>query len=631
MKNSRLILFLLIVVAVNGLFSWLCNLPQNAGPDVPDGKISSFSYAPFREGQSPLSRKFPRVDQIDEDLHLLAGETYSIRTYSSMDGMEEVPGIARKYGLKVIQGAWIGGTAKNNEAEVKQLIRLANEYPDVITRVIVGNEVLLRGEQKPNQLIHYIRQVKQAIKQPVSYADVWSFYLRYPEVVQELDYYTVHILPYWEDEPLKIDETTARIEENYSKIRDAFPAKPILIGETGWPSAGRQRGAALPSVVNEAKFIRSLVQLANKNGFDYNIVEAFNQPWKSKLEGVVGANWGVYSADRERVFPLTGDVVDNPKWSKRVLFASFLTLLVVSVRLKSLQQLTSLHQLVFLGFTQLLSALLVNQMDNYWYTSYSLIERFHVLFIGGLSLLLGAAILQRTLELLSDKLTQITGLWIRYLVLAFVAVALYKSQYLAMSGRYLSFPYPLTSVPVIGIIGFMLIRFFEKGQDIATALEFNDLFGARVFSVGRTKAISVALAILGVILIGVETVFVLQSANYETAYPNFFARMYEVFLVTINYNQLLGWAMLIGALIIRIPLRISAFVLAFMLVEIILGETYAFVILDDFVDNYPSLAQRLRWGFYYTITNTQLLSWVASVLVLAVTLWDYEEQQVHTH
>ncbi len=631
MKNSRLILFLLIVVAVNGLFSWLCNLPQNAGPDVPDGKISSFSYAPFREGQSPLSRKFPRVDQIDEDLHLLAGETYSIRTYSSMDGMEEVPGIARKYGLKVIQGAWIGGTAKNNEAEVKQLIRLANEYPDVITRVIVGNEVLLRGEQKPNQLIHYIRQVKQAIKQPVSYADVWSFYLRYPEVVQELDYYTVHILPYWEDEPLKIDETTARIEENYSKIRDAFPAKPILIGETGWPSAGRQRGAALPSVVNEAKFIRSLVQLANKNGFDYNIVEAFNQPWKSKLEGVVGANWGVYSADRERVFPLTGDVVDNPKWSKRVLFASFLTLLVVSVRLKSLQQLTSLHQLVFLGFTQLLSALLVNQMDNYWYTSYSLIERFHVLFIGGLSLLLGAAILQRTLELLSDKLTQITGLWIRYLVLAFVAVALYKSQSLAMSGRYLSFPYPLTSVPVIGIIGFMLIRFFEKGQDIATALEFNDLFGARVFSVGRTKAISVALAILGVILIGVETVFVLQSANYETAYPNFFARMYEVFLVTINYNQLLGWAMLIGALIIRIPLRISAFVLAFMLVEIILGETYAFVILDDFVDNYPSLAQRLRWGFYYTITNTQLLSWVASVLVLAVTLWDYEEQQVHTH
>ncbi len=631
MKNSRLILFLLIVVTVNGLFSWLCNLPQNAGPDVPDGKISSFSYAPFREGQSPLTRKFPRIEQIDDDLRLLAGETHSIRTYSSMDGMEEVPAIARKYGLKVIQGAWIGGIAKNNDAEIKQLIRLANEYPDVITRVIVGNEVLLRGEQKPNQLLKYIREVKQSIKQPVSYADVWSFYLRYPEVVQELDYYTVHILPYWEDEPLKIDETAARVEENYSKIRDAFPGKPILIGETGWPSAGRQRGGALPGVVNEAKFIRSLVQLANKNGFDYNIVEAFNQPWKSKLEGVVGANWGVYSADRERVFPLTGNVVDNPKWSKRLLFASFLTLIVISVRLKLLQELTPPHQLLFLGFTQLLSALVVNQMDNYWYTSYSLIERFQVLFIGGLSLLLGAAILQRTLELFSDKFTEITGLWIRYLVLAFVAVALYKSQSLAMSGRYLSFPYPLTSVPVLGIIGFMLIRYFKNGHDWATALEFNDLFGSRVFSVGRTKAISVALAILGVILIGIETVFVLQSANYETAYPNFFARMYEVFLVTINYNQLLGWAMLIGALIIRIPLRISAFALAFMLAEIILGEAYAFTTLHDFIDIYPNLIERFWQGFCYTITNTQLLLWVASVLILAVTLWDYEEQQLHSH
>ena len=148
---------------------------------------------------------------------------------------------------------------------------------------------------------------------------------------------------------------------------------------------------------------------------------------------------------------------------------------------------------------------------------------------------------------------------------------------------------------------------------------------------GRTKVISVALAILGVILIGVETVFVLQSANYETAYPNFFARMYEVFLVTINYNQLLGWAMLIGALIIRIPLRISAFVLAFMLVEIILGEAYAFTTLHDFIDMYPGLFERFWQGFYYTITNTQLLLWVASVLILAVTLWDYEEQQLHSH
>ena len=182
MKFSRLILFVLLVIAVNGLLAWLSNLPQDAGPDVPDGKISSFSFAPFREGQSPLTKVFPTTEEIDADLRLLADETHTIRTYASLDGMESVPAIARKYGLNLIQGAWIGGEEKGNQAEIDQLIKAANEYPDVIKRVIVGNEVLLRGELKPEQLLQYIRQVKQAVKQPVSYADVWSFYMRYPEI-----------------------------------------------------------------------------------------------------------------------------------------------------------------------------------------------------------------------------------------------------------------------------------------------------------------------------------------------------------------------------------------------------------------------------------------------------------------
>jgi exo-beta-1,3-glucanase (GH17 family) len=379
MKISRLIIFFLMVITVNGLCSWLNNLPQDAGPDVPNGKISSFSFAPFREGQSPLTKVYPTTEQIDEDLRLLADQTHTIRTYASLDGMEGVPALARQYGLKMIQGAWIGIDPKGNQAEVDQLIKSANEYPDVIKRVIVGNEVLLRGELEPEQLLHYIRQVKRAVKQPVSYADVWSFYMRYPEIAKEVDYFTVHILPYWEDEPLKIEETAARIEENYWKIRKSYPGKPILIGESGWPSAGRQRGGAVPSVVNEAKFVRALVQLSNKNGFDYNVVEAFNQPWKSQLEGVVGANWGVYSADRERIFPLTGDVTENSLWPKRLLYTSLLTLLIISLQAKKALQLSSLRLGIFLGFTQLLNALLVNQLANYWYTSYSTMERLHAL------------------------------------------------------------------------------------------------------------------------------------------------------------------------------------------------------------------------------------------------------------
>lgn len=629
MNISRLMLFFSLVIAVNGLLAWLSNLPQDAGPDVSDGKISSVSFAPFREGQSPLSKVFPATDEIEKDIRMLANETHSIRTYASLDGLRDVPAIARKYGVNVIQGAWIGDMtmAEENQAEIDQLIKVANEYPDVIKRVIVGNEVLLRGELKPEQLLQYIRQVKKAVKQPVSYADVWSFYMRYPEIAREVDFFTVHILPYWEDEPLKIEETAAHIEKNYRKIREAYPGKPILIGESGWPSAGRQRGWAVPSVVNEAKFIRSLVQLANKNGFDYNIVEAFNQPWKSQLEGVVGANWGLYSADRELVFPLTGKVTENPNWPKRLLYAGLITLLAVGLQAKAILPLAPFRLLTFLGFTQLLSALLVNQIGDHWYTSYSLIERLHALFIGGLSLLLGALILRRTLDMLTDKMSEQSGVWIRYLLLAFVAIALYKSQALALNGRYLSFPFPVTSIPVVGILVFILIHYFVKGRSLASVREIKVLFGTQALSVKWVKTASIVLAVSGLILIVIETVFVIHSSNYEQAYPLFTDRIYAAFRVTTNYSQLLGWAMLIAAALILMPLRASAYALVFMVLAIIAGETYALITGHDFIESYPDVGERIMMAFIYTITNCQLLLWLASLLILSLPLWQYREKR----
>ena len=627
MKLSRLFLFILLAISLNALFFHFSNSPQDVGLDVPDGKISSFSYAPFREDQSPLTKVFPTTEQIDDDLKLLANDTHTIRTYSSMDGMETLPAIARKYDLKIIQGAWISGKTQDNEAEVAQVIKLANAYPDVIKRVIIGNEVLLRGELKVDQLIEYIRQVRKAIKQPVSYADVWSFYLRYPQITKELDYYTVHILPYWEDEPLTINETVARVEENYSKIREAFPDKPILIGESGWPSAGRQRGGAIPSVVNEATFIRSLVQLANKNGFDYNVVEAFNQPWKSKLEGVVGANWGVYSTHRERVFPLTGKVVEDTKWTNRLVFSGLISFFLITFRRTPVLALNPLNQLIIVSFTQLLSSLLIDQITYDWYTSFELIQRIQVVFVGGLSFILEILLLQHTLNLLSNKLKETTGIWIRYVFMAFVAIALYKSQSLAMSGRYLSLPYPITYIPVIGVIGFMLIRYYHNGFNKATALQFNDLLGYHVLSTHRMNTISKVLAYLGVALVIIEGMIVLQSANYITGYPDPIERIYEVFLVTINYNQLLGCALIIAALVIRLPLRVTAILLVVMVGEIIIGESIAYVILHDFISSYPNIFKRIFMGFYYTLCNGQLLLWISSVIVLAITLWDYQEDQ----
>jgi exo-beta-1,3-glucanase (GH17 family) len=631
MKIPRLILFVMLVVALNGLFSRLANLPQDVGPDVPQGKLNSVSFAPFREGQSPLTRVYPTNEQIDEDLRMLADKTRSVRTYSSLSGLQDVPAMARKYGLKLIQGAWLGGPTieDENRAEIAQLIKAANDYPDVIERVIVGNEVLLRGEMDPQQLLEYIRQVKKAVKQPVSYADVWSFYLRYPEIAKEVDFFTVHILPYWEDEPLTVEETAAHIEKNYRRIREAYPGKPILIGESGWPSAGRQRGWAVPSVVNEARFIRSLVQVANKNGFDYNIVEAFNQPWKSKLEGVVGANWGLFSVGRDPVFPLTGKVTENPSWPLRLFYAGLITLGVMAFHIKRTLPLSPLKLLALTGFAQVLSALLVKQFGDYWYTSYDDMERIHAVLMAGLSSVLAVLMFRRGLDLLSKRAgNPAADIRIRYLVLGFIAIALFQSQALALHGRYLNIPYPVLYIPVAGILALAWIRCFSQRSNFLAALEPSGLFGAAPFSETRTDAMSRVLMITGILLVAVETVQVMFGTNYPEAYPVLTDRMYAALMSTLTSSQLLGWAMLIAAVLMRLPFRAIAWALVLMVPAQIAGETYAFMVGHDFIESYPDFGERLLASFIYTVTNGQLLLWLAGLLILAFPLWIREEGKI---
>lgn len=278
------------------------------------GIITSVSFAPFRRGQSPIAQRFPSEAQIEEDLAALKGKVAGVRTYTSTEGMEAVPRLAGKYGIAVTQGAWIGRDRARNQREVAALIEQANRHPDTIKRVIVGNEVLLRNELKADELAAEIRRVRQSIKQPVSYAEVWEYWLRYPQLAEEVDYITVHFLPYWEDEPVGVAEAMKHIVAVYEKVQKAFPGKPILIGEVGWPSAGRSRQGAVPGRVMQARFVDAFARLAHDRGMDYNLIEAFDQPWKTVSEGTVGGNWGILDAARRAKFPAAGPVVEYPHW-----------------------------------------------------------------------------------------------------------------------------------------------------------------------------------------------------------------------------------------------------------------------------------------------------------------------------
>jgi exo-beta-1,3-glucanase (GH17 family) len=557
----KIISFAVLIIVLNGLGTWLTNLPQDVGQDVPDGKLNSLSFAPFREGQGPVQGIFPTPEQIDADLTLMGQKTHNIRTYASAEGsMPAIPDLAKKHGLTMLQGAWLNPLVDKNKIEIAELIRSANAHPDVVKRVIVGNEVLLRGDLSADQLISYIRQVKKAVKQPVSYADVWSMYMQHPELIKEVDFITIHILPYWEDRPITVEEAPDHIQRIVKNVRtesDAIsPNKPILIGESGWPAAGRQRGWSVPSVVNEAKFIRALIKVANDNGFDYNIVEAFNQPWKSAFEGVVGANWGLYSMDRQEVFPLTGKVYENPQWYKG-LIASIIIFFIVTLRYwQALQSLPSTRLLIFLGLLQVLSVLLVSQMHTLWYTSYTDIQRLQTLVTVGLNIVLGGLIMRRSYTMLanqtsSPKFSEILGTL--YVLVSVFAV--YQTYQLAMNGRYLSFPTVATTIPVFGLVGLMVIRAVSESRWTWQTMGINQLLGDLNPKTLQNKLMGGVLLLIGLTLIVGETQAFMMSRDLIDEQPEFWTRLRVCLTFALTNGQLLGW--LASLTVLAVPLLIS--------------------------------------------------------------------------
>ena len=299
-----------------------------------DHPLQCVSYAPFEKDQSPFDfAKGMTISpaRIDADLAILSQRFSCIRTYS-VAGLEALPEYAEKYGMKVLLGAWIGADHKLNQQELEKVVALAKRHPASVRAVVVGNESLLRREITGDQLAEYIHQVNDALPGvAVTYADVWDFWLKHPEVGQACDFVMIHILPYWEDEPIAITAAMAHIKKIREEIVEKIPGKDIFIGETGWPSEGRMREGALPSLENQARFIRGFIALAEKEHWQYNLIEAFDQPWKRIKEGAVGGYWGLYNAERIDKHVLSGPVSNFPNW--RMLFAqssaiALLTLLI---------------------------------------------------------------------------------------------------------------------------------------------------------------------------------------------------------------------------------------------------------------------------------------------------------------
>src|ERR1700675_3247224 len=107
---APLALLLISLSIIAAVWWWLAKPVTLAhAPIDPAAKLDCVSYAPFRGDQTPLNAGLiVSPGQIEEDLVQLAGISHCIRTYSVDNGLDKVPELAAKVGLKVLLGIWIG-------------------------------------------------------------------------------------------------------------------------------------------------------------------------------------------------------------------------------------------------------------------------------------------------------------------------------------------------------------------------------------------------------------------------------------------------------------------------------------------------------------------------------------------
>ncbi len=345
----------LLAVVLTNLFVWHeGNHPIQ--PSESSYPMKSLSYNPFQRDQSPLRGQSPNASEIKHDLEILSNRSQTLRLYSSTGILETMPELIKGYDFRLIASAWLDADTEANRQEVDATIKLAGRNRSV-SRIIIGNETQLRKSVPAEELISYLRKARKQLRTPVSTAEPWDFWVNNPEFVNEVDYIAIHILPYWLEVP--IEEAVDYVFNKYQAVKGLFPYKMVMIAETGWPSDGPQRGRAEATLENQARFIREFLHRAEKQKINYNLIEAFDQPWKSETEGSAGEHWGIMTADRKEKFPISGPVLEDPKWRYWALSSTIIGALGIAIFLGRKKQLKVQGQLFSAVILQGASTLMV--------------------------------------------------------------------------------------------------------------------------------------------------------------------------------------------------------------------------------------------------------------------------------
>ncbi|CEO96573.1 glucan endo-1,3-beta-D-glucosidase [Plasmodiophora brassicae] len=295
------VLALALVALIMGVVVFI--IAQANPIEIPEDSVNSFwgiSYNPARANQW-----CPTVDQVVEDLRLLAPMTTRLRTYGSGCHLEAILGALEKHHdefshFRLMVGIQLTSSNDGNQGAIREMFRIIKKHSTrQIDTISVGNEVVLRHTLAVDTLINLIRQVRNELGKQyltriaVVTVDVLKTFTHNPRLVHEVDYVVANLHPYFV-QGLDASQAAGVTFSQLHELQDRALDKPIIIGETGWPSSG---DAPRTSIAAYNTYMKEFICQATRANIHFYWFEAFDAAWKTGVDEIE-RHWGVFDSDR---------------------------------------------------------------------------------------------------------------------------------------------------------------------------------------------------------------------------------------------------------------------------------------------------------------------------------------------
>jgi glucan 1,3-beta-glucosidase len=260
---------------------------------------------------APVNQRCKSAASIQADMESLAHVTNSVRLFGlgDCDQASTVVPAAINAGLTVSLGLWVSGDDAVFESEFAELQTLIQQYPSIfadgsVVDVHVGSEAVYRKDVTAEQNIHDMKRVKALLvandlSVPVTIAEIGDVYLAHPEITTAVDFVQANGFPFWER--IEVKDAVAYFEARMAPVfqQAAVQGKKVVIGETGWASAGSSPKASEASSSNAARYFSEFYQMAVSRGLEYYYFEGFDEEWKiAASNATVEGHFGLFHEDR---------------------------------------------------------------------------------------------------------------------------------------------------------------------------------------------------------------------------------------------------------------------------------------------------------------------------------------------